>query len=447
MSSLRRTLLLSLLSAIVVSFALGGYLTYRAALEEADELMDYQLRQFALSLRDQHFSQPLSSPIEAPEQSLDFVIQIWDSAGVRLYLSHPHSVLPSLARFGYTTVDTTEGQWRVFSIPLRNQVIQIAQPMKVRSRIAAGAAFRTLVPTLTLTPLLGVLIWFLIGRGLRPLEQLADEVGKRRPDSLAPLPADRVPDEARPLVVALNDLLHRLGNALSAQRAFVADAAHELRTPLAALQIQLQLTERASDDATRTAALGELRNGLQRATHLVQQLLTLARQEPDAEARPMTTLSAADIARQVLADHAALAHARNVDLGAGTLDDSLQIEGDAAALRTLIGNLVDNAIRYTPEGGRVDLGLHRGERAEPSSPPACVIEIADSGPGIPPEDRERVLARFYRREGSGQPGSGLGLAIVSSIAQRHGARLVLGDSPFGGLLASVHIPLHAGKQP
>ncbi|MBR0565460.1 HAMP domain-containing protein [Azoarcus sp. L1K30] len=439
MNSLRRTLLVSLLSAIVVIFAIGGYLTYRAALVEADELMDYQLRQFALSLRDQHFSQPMSPPIEAPEESLDFVIQIWDSQGVRLYLSHPHSVLPDLARFGYNTVDTSEGQWRVFSIPLRNQVIQVAQPMKVRSRIAADAALRTLIPTLTLMPLLGVLIWLLVGRGLRPLDRLAREVGKRRPDSLEALPQASVPDEARPLVAALNDLLQRLDHALTAQRAFVADAAHELRTPLAALQIQLQLTERANDESSRRAALAELRSGLQRATHLVQQLLTLARQEPDA-ARPLSAVALADIARQALADHAALAHDRGVDLGANMLDDTITVAGDAAALRTLVGNLVDNAIRYTPPGGKVDVSI-RPDTVDTSTPPAAVIEVGDSGPGIPPEDHERVLARFYRREGTEQPGSGLGLAIVTTIARRHGAALVLGTSPLGGLLASVHIPL------
>lgn len=441
MNSLRRTLLISLLGAIALIFAVGGYLTYRTARGEVDELMDYQLRQFALSLRDQHFSQPFSEPIAPPEESLDFVIQIWDGQGVRLYLSHPHSVLPALARIGYNTVDTTEGKWRVFSIPLRNQVIQIAQPMKVRGKMAADAAFRTLIPLLMLMPLLGVLIWYLVGRGLRPLEQLAHEVGKRRADSLDALPTQTVPDEARPLVLALNELLQRLEHTLSTQRAFVADAAHELRTPLAALQIQLQLTERASDDAARKVALGELRSGLQRATHLVQQLLTLARQEPGSESVPLVPLMLADVARRALADHAALAAARHIDLGAEELDDTIFVAGDAAALRTLIGNLIDNAIRYTPAGGRVDVSI----RLEPSGAHAverhCMLEVGDSGPGIPAHDRERVLDRFYRREGTEQPGSGLGLAIVDSIARRHGARLVLDTSPLGGLLVRVSFPL------
>ncbi|HJV27196.1 MAG TPA: ATP-binding protein [Aromatoleum sp.] len=437
MRSLRRTLLLSLLGAVVLVLALGGIATYSTARNEVDELMDYQLRQFALSLRDQQFGGPDRPRLAPPEPSFDFVIQIWDETGVQLYLSHPHSVLPSLAKFGYNTVKTTEGDWRVFSIPLLNHVIQVAQPMAARSRIAAGAALRTLVPSLALIPLLGILIWYLVGRGLRPLERLTREVAARRPDSLEALPPQDVPEEARPLVTALNRLLRRLDQALSAQRAFVADAAHELRTPLAALQIQLQLCERASDEATRQAAMAELRAGLQRATHMVQQLLTLARHEPGAAALPPTSLRLADVARQSLADHAALGDARHIDLGAETLDETLSVIGDAAALRTLVGNLLDNAIRYSPEGSRVDVAVKAGAGTDAST---CWLSVSDSGPGIPEDERERVLDRFYRPAGQVQPGSGLGLAIVRSIAERHGARLVLDESPLGGLRVSVAFP-------
>jgi two-component system OmpR family sensor kinase len=441
MNSLRRTLLVSLLSTIAIVFLVAGYATYRTARGEVDEVMDYHLRQFALSLRDQHFGQPPPPPpaLESPEESFDFVIQIWDAQGVRLYLSRPHSVLPALARFGYNTVDTTEGRWRVFSIPLQNQVIQIAQPMSVRSRMAADAALRTLIPLLVLIPLLGGLIWYLVGRGLRPLEQLAREVGTRRADALSALPAEEVPEEARPLVLALNDLLHRLEQAMRAQRAFVADAAHELRTPLAALQIQLQLTERAGDDSARQAALGELRAGLQRATHLVQQLLTLARQEPGADASTtFAPVVLADIARQGLTDHASLADARQIDLGADTLDEGAVVHADPAALRTLIGNLIDNAIRYTPPGGRVDVTVFTDRSSSPASHWLCV---SDSGTGIPPDERERVLDRFYRRAGVEHSGSGLGLAIVRSIAERHGASLVLDTSTHGGLKVGLCFPL------
>lgn len=439
MNSLRRTLVLSLLSAVILVFAITGLATYRAARSEVDALMDYHLRQFALSLRDQQFGQPSTPPLPPPEEAFDFVIQIWDDSGVRLYLSHPHTALPSLAQLGYNTTRTTEGEWRVFSVPLHDHVIQIAQPMAVRSRIAADAALRTLMPMLALVPLLGILIWYLVGRGLQPLARLAHEVATRRPDSLDALPSAGVPDEAQPLVQALNRLLERLDQALSAQRAFVADAAHELRTPLAALQIQLQLSERASDEAARRAALGELRTGLQRATHLVQQLLTLARQEPGAGANPPARpVVLADIAGQALADHAPLADAHQIDLGADVLDRSLAIIGDPAALRTLAGNLIDNAIRYTPQGGRVDVAVYRRDTAAAFS--ECCLSVSDSGPGIPPDERERVLDRFYRRAGQAQPGSGLGLAIVRSIAEKHNAQLVLDTGPRGGLRVTLAFP-------
>ncbi|ATE59746.1 ATP-binding protein [Thauera sinica] len=435
MNSLRRTLLLSLLAALAAVFLSGGLATFVAARAEIDGLMDYQLRQLALSLRDQQFGRPNAAPLAPPEESLDFVIQVWDSSGVQLYLSRPHSTLPSLAQLGYSTVRTSEGDWRVFSIPLLDRVIQVAQPMSVRSRMAADAALRTLIPLLAVIPLFGALIWYLVGRGLRPLERLARDVATRRPDSLEPLRAEHVPDEARPLVHALNHLLDRLDQALAAQRAFVADAAHELRTPLAALQIQLHLCERAGDPQARAAALGELRAGLQRATHMVQQLLTLARQEPGAAAPAHAPVMLADVARRTLADHAPLAEARRIDLGAEALDDRLAVLGDAAALRTLAGNLIDNAIRYTPEGGRIDVGVRRDD-----GDPLCWLYVSDSGPGIPPAERERVLDRFYRRAGQEQTGSGLGLAIVRSIAERHGARLVLDASPLGGLRVAVGFP-------
>jgi two-component system OmpR family sensor kinase len=289
-------------------------------------------------------------------------------------------------------------------------------------------------------PLLGVLIWYLVGRGLQPLDRLAREVGRRRPDSLDTLAVDSVPDEARPLVAALNRLLARLEQALAVQRAFVADAAHELRTPLAALQVQLQLAERAGDDEGRRTALAALRRGLERASRLVAQLLTLARQEPGAApAAPASRVALAEVARQSLADHAPLADERSIDLGAGRLDDTAVVDGDPAALRTLAGNLIDNALRYTPAGGRVDLEVHTEIQQE--GPATAWLSVSDSGPGIPPEERERVLDRFYRRPGLDEPGSGLGLAIVHNIAGRHGARLVLDTAAQGGLRVAVGFPL------
>ncbi len=437
MSSLRRQLLLSLIGAFLALFLVVGLATYSTARAEIDEVMDYHLRQFALSLRDQSFGRP-NAPIVAPEEAFDFVIQIWDGRGLRLYVSHPNTALPEFAQFGYASVQAGDATWRVFSVPLLDRVIQVAQPMRVRSTLAARAALATLLPLLAILPLMAGLIWYLVSRGLRPLDRLAKSVGARRPDALQPLPDHGVPDEARPLVEALNGLLARLDQALGAQRAFVADAAHELRTPLAALQLQLQLAERAQDAAERSAALAELRAGLSRATHLVQQLLTLARQEPGGTtASQPVRIALAELARSVLSDHARLADARTIDLGATTLDERAAALAEPAALRTLVANLIDNAIRYTPEGGRVDVSTFVRDGHS-------WLEVTDTGPGIPPDERERVLDRFYRRPGQPEPGSGLGLAIVKTIADRHGAQLLLDEAPGGGLRVRVGF---AGPEP
>lgn len=433
MRSLRGQLLLTLLGAILAVFLVTGAATYGIARVEIDEVMDYHLRQFALSLRDQSFGRPVA-PLMAPEEAFDFVIQIWDGRGMRLYLSHPQSVLPEIAQFGYTTVRTSDGTWRVFSVPLVDRVIQVAQPMRVRSDMAVKAALATLTPLVVILPLVGALIWYLVSRGLRPLDRLAHGVRARRPDALAPLSSVGVPQEAQPLVEALNGLLGRLGQALAAQRAFVADAAHELRTPLAALQLQLQLTERANGEHERREALAALRGGLDRAIHLVGQLLTLAREEPgNAPAGEPDRIALAGRVRESLTEHAPLADARDIDLGATMLDEDARVQCEPQALRTLIGNLVDNAIRYTPPGGRVDVGVLRSDGF-------AWIEVADSGPGIPPAERERVLDRFYRRPGQTETGSGLGLAIVKAIVERHDGRLTLDESGYGGLRIRAGFP-------
>jgi two-component system OmpR family sensor kinase len=433
MNSLRRKLLVSLLAALLAAAALGGYASYRVALEELDQVMDYNLRQFALSLRSQLLGQAVP-PIGVPDESLDFVIQIWDHQGLRLYLSHPHASLPSHARLGYATVDTPDARWRVYSVDTPDGVIQIAQPLAVRSHLAAQAALRTLLPLLAMLPVMGGLIWYLVGRGLRPLVRLTRAVKSRQPEALEPLSAAGAPEEVQPLVEAINGLLARLSTALVTQRAFVADAAHELRTPLAALQLQVQLAERAQSEAERAEALADLKCGLARATHMVAQLLTLARQGPEAEGRKSRdAVDLAELAALAIAELLPLAEAKGIDLGAGELAAGAVLQGDREALRSLLYNLVDNAIRYTPAGGQVNVSLGRDG-------PDLLLEVADSGPGIPPDERERVFDRFYRPDGQNESGSGLGLAIARGVAQAHGAAVELGESSLGGLAARVRFP-------
>jgi two-component system, OmpR family, sensor kinase len=434
MSSIRRQLLGGLLGVVVLALLIAAGAVYLRARAELDELFDYQLRQMALSLRDRAFEQfVVVSPFDI-QDDFDFVIQVWSNEGVRLYYSRPHAALPERAQLGFATISTPEGDWRVFGVQQRDVTIQVAQPMRMREEIAASAALRTLAPFLALLPILALLVWITVGRGLRPLEAVAGAVKARTPAALHPLPGQNLPEEVRPLVAALNDLLERLGRALETQRQFVADAAHELRTPLTALRLQIQLAERAQSDEERASAFASVKQGLERATHAVGQLLTLARQEPEAADRPFAPVEFAGLARAVIAQCAPLAEAKAIDLGMGR-SETATISGDGEGLRVMLSNLVDNAIRYTPRGGRVDVSTLVADGK-------AVIEVVDNGPGIPPQDRERVFDRFYRHEESGDSGSGLGLAIVKKVAERHRAQVTLSDGPGSrGLAVRVVFPL------
>jgi two-component system OmpR family sensor kinase len=431
MTSVRRKLLVALLLAVVAVTLAGVFATYRVAHAQLDDVFDYHLRQIALSLSDRTLAQ---SAAHRAGPELDFTIQIWGENGL-LYVSRPEALLPPAAGSGFSTVDGPGGRWRVYAIASGGQMVQVGQPLAVRGDLAFQAATRTLAPLALLLPLLALLVWRIVGSGLAPLQRLARAAAVRTAASLEPFAETGVPVEALPLVRALNDLLFRLRAALAAQRAFVADAAHELRTPLAALKLQLQLAERASEGEARAAALAELAGGLERGTHLVQQLLTLARLDPGAgqQAPAFATVSLPELVRQAVADHALLAEAKGIDLGAARVEEGALVRGDAASLRTLLVNLVDNAVRYTPAGGRVDVSAGVAEGAP-------YLDVADTGPGIPGPERERVFGRFVRLPGAGESGSGLGLSIVRAIAERHGALVALADTPGGGLTVRVQFP-------
>jgi len=431
--SIRTRLLVSLLSVVVLSAAIGAAFTYISVLRETESLFDYQLRQMALSLRDQGFIAPDEAAALANDD-FDFVIQIWTADGRRIYLSHPGLALPPRAVLGFADVRLGDGTWRIFSTATRDRVIQVAQPLAIRRELAAQAALRAVAPVLGLGPILAVAIGWSVGASLRPVRRLAAEVKRRDADALEPVTASGLPAEVSPLVDSINGLLGRLRSALDAQRAFVSDAAHELRSPLTALKLQLQVLQRSGDAASREAAIEALSAGIERATRLVSQLLTLARAEPGAPQEPLAPTDLAEAARQAVADLVPLADAKSIHL---TLEAQAgcTVEGDATALRILVRNLVDNAVRYTPSGGRVELTVTE-------QPGQILLTVDDSGRGIPPAERERVFDRFYRRAndseaGSEHTGSGLGLAIVRSIAQRHAASVQMTDSALGGLRVAV----------
>ena len=429
MNSIRLRLLFALLAALLLAAAVMGAVTYRNVLAETETLFDYQLRQMALSLRDQ--GEIASAQADAlVDEQLDFVVQIWTVDGRSIYASRAHSALPARAMLGLADV-TVDGQaWRTFSVATRERVIQVAQPRQIRRQLAADAALRSVAPLLLLAPLLAIAVWWLAALTLAPLRRVAAEVRERDEQSLQPLPTAGLPAEVAPLVSALNGLLARLSESLDTQRAFVSEAAHELRSPLTALKLQLQLLTRAGDDATRADAGAKLSAGIDRAVRLVEQLLALARSEPGAPAAAMQVLDLSELVRLAVADTVPLAQARGTELELFA-DTPVSVDGDRSALAMLVRNLADNAVRYAPPGARVELRVD----AHGGTP---TLQVDDSGPGIPPADRERVFDRFYRRgSGSNEDGTGLGLAIVRSVAERHGASVELADSPLGGLRVTV----------
>lgn len=275
-----------------------------------------------------------------------------------------------------------------------------------------------LTPLLFGLPLFGGWIWFATWRALKPLDAMAAEISGRAPERLDPVVPGAAPREIRPLIEALNDLFGRVGRAMENERAFTADAAHELRTPLAAIATQAQVAARARDAAERDHALAQLTASARRASHLVEQLLTLARLDP-AASLPLTELRLDKAAAEVCAEHAAAALEKDIAL---ELDApaAATLRANEAMLRVLLRNLIDNAMRYTPAGGRVVIGVT-------ISPHAMQLAVSDSGPGIPAGQRAAALRRLHRLAGQDIEGSGLGLSIVARIAELHGATLELAD--------------------
>jgi len=450
-TSIQRRLLGSLVVIFVAGIAVTGGIVYRQARDEANELFDLQLRQIAQSIPVRLFGSTPPRSLDDVGSGENVVVRIWNRYGGLVYGSHGNVALPQPVQLGLTTVSATGVDWRVFAaITDGDLVLEVAQPISVRSRLAAEVALRTVAPLLILLPIMGALLWWVVGRGLAPLRRVAADVAARRPEALERLSADALPEEVAPLVESLNRLLGDLSAARDAQRAFIADAAHELRTPLTAVQLQLQIVERAEEQAdagaARAIAIDALRAGLQRASRLVEQLLALARAEPEIVAKSSGAAASVDLvalASDAVTMHAELAHERGIDLGFGQRPAApIAVDGDRDALFTLLGNLIDNALRYTPRGGRVDVGVERRDVG-------IVLSVTDDGPGIAPHERERVFDRFHRgdaaRTAGDTRGSGLGLAIVRSIAAQHGARVEL-RTPNTGRGLVVEIVFGATKE-
>lgn len=433
--SLRARVIGLLLLAVAGIATLQALVTWRTALAETEAVFDAQMERIALSLTGELAASVLGDEaLAGTGAARDLIIQVWRADGVMLYRSPSDRLLPPQAVLGFSHVRADGTAFRVYALRTPTQVIQVAQDVADRRRLAGQLALRAALPIALLAPLLMLIVWGVVTRALAPLERVRRQVAERRASDLAPLQADGLPAEVRPLIDELNALLARLTQAWDALTHFTADAAHELRTPLAALRLQVQSLQRAPDAASREVAEARLLAGVDRATRLVEQLLALARQDGAAHvARVPTDLC--ELAQAAVRDAQPQAAPRAVTVTLDAPEAPVTVNGQPDALAVALRNMIDNGLRHAPEGGHVRVGVAYvpGDEA-----PQAQLWVEDDGPGLPSDERGRVLDRFYRAPGSPGNGSGLGLAIVKVVAERHGATLRLDESPtLGGLRVTL----------
>ncbi|MBI3157039.1 MAG: sensor histidine kinase N-terminal domain-containing protein [Burkholderiales bacterium] len=339
--------------------------------------------------------------------------------------------------------------------PHHASLVQVAATLDKRSRLATEIVKGVILPQFVILPIAVVLVWLALSRGIRPLSDLQQRIRRRESTDLSPIAERDVPDEVAPLVGAINDLLQRLDRSMTTQRQFLADAAHQLKTPLAGLRMQAELAERQidrgqGDAATLKHALQQIALSSQRSAHMVNQLLAMARAENrDAAATRVADVDLAELTVDAVRDFVPQALDKRIDLGYEGPERGAMLRGQPVLLRELVRNLVDNALRYTPAGGTVTARITPDPFGQ-----VLVLQVEDNGPGIPAAEREAVFRPFYRALGTGVDGSGLGLSIVREIATQHAAELTVEDAQPGGARAragfgpgarfTLRFPLQAG---
>ncbi len=425
--SLKRRLLLALLGAITLVWLAAATYTYFDARHEINELLDAHLAQSAsliVAQAGREFEEiDLEHAPQLHKRSRNVVFQIWERGQtLRLRSVNAPQERLSVREEGFSNTAIGGKGWRVFSgwDGERRFLVQIGERDETRREIAASVATSLLAPLLLALPALGLFVWFSITRALRPLRTLGRQVAERRPDNLSALRIDGAPEEVAPLVNSLNALFGRVSRLIENERRFTADAAHELRTPLAALKTQAQVARGAAGDAERRRALDNVIAGCDRAHRLVEQLLTLARLEPD-QVGAHEPCDLRTLAQQTIAELAPAALSRNIEIEL-TEGVPVALDGYPGLIGILLRNLIDNAIRYSPGGTTVRVEAAYAEGA-------ARLTVTDEGPGIAPEERGKVGQRFYRILGSGESGSGLGLSIARRIAEIHGATVGLEAGP------------------
>ncbi len=438
--SLARELLALIVGAVALIWLAAAGVSYVDARHELDELLDAHLTQVASLLLAQASDRSESVDADHAPQlhrySRRVAFQLWErGTTLRLHSLNAPDVRLAQRDEGFANVNIAGRRWRVFSAwdPDRRYLVQVAESLEGRDETVAKIARGVLLPLALALPVLALLIWMAIRRSMKPLRVLNRQIEARAPDNLGTVEIGKAPAEVLPLIGSLNRLFGRVAASIDSERRFTADAAHELRTPLAALRAQAQVALGCTDDAERRRALDNVIAGCDRATHLVTQLLTLARLEPQDMRIAHAPCELRSILRQNLAELAPAALERNVEVELAD-GPATTVVGDARLLDVLFRNLTDNAVRYSPANSRVTIRVGSADRE------ACVV-IADEGPGIPAAQRASIGRRFQRLAGNDAAGTGLGLSIALRIAELHGATIAFDDNPQGhGLMTTVTFP-------
>lgn len=430
-------ILLPVLGALWLYTAVDSYFDTRTEVKELYdnqlELAGRELLILALATKPHLQILPNGSLLGHPHDD-QLIYQVWEDNNllVEKSINSPNSPLTK-STSGFNEVRLNGSMWRVFAIQTEsgNTRVLIGAPSDLLESEANIVALRNLIPLAVSLPLLALMMWWGMAHSMAQLSRLAEETQKRTPGNLTPIEEKSIPTSARPLAQSLNILFSHLKTAFNMERRFTSDAAHELRTPLAALKTHAEVALQAKDEDEQQQALRQVVRGVNRASRLVEQLLTLARLDPETGLTDVRRTDIFIIAESVISDEAPIAFEKNIEIGLSGTRGKF-VNGSNDAISVLIRNLVDNAIRYTPNNGEVEVIVDQDDENH-----EIILGVADNGPGIPEEDRDRVFKRFFRRLGNISPGSGLGLSIVTRIADLHDASIRLDTSHLGGLLVEV----------
>jgi two-component system, OmpR family, sensor kinase len=442
--SIQRRLVLWMAAALALAMAVVLGATYFSAYAQLDLVFDEELKKIAHAVQLRETSSR-EHTLRLARPGFNLSVRAYDRSGKVIFATLLPTMPPEAPKLyveGFDMLPTSEGDWRVYTHVSPQGIVQVGQPASVRAALARSLSFRMSLPELLLSPLLVLLALWVLKRGLAPLKEVSRRVQDRDAARLEPLPTGDVPPELLPLIEEINALMARLAASMEEQRRFVADAAHELRSPIAALALQAQVAQRSQAPEAREAAYEELKRGIARATRLVEQLLRLARLGADAPREVLRVVDLSHVARQVVGNFAARADDMGVDLGAEAPEPVL-VRGAESELASLVANLADNALRYAPRDSQVTVKVWRDNHT-------AALQVIDAGRGIPAHERSRVFERFQRVAGDPTPGIGLGLPIARAIVERHGGEISLDDAhagrPLPGLAVLVTLPLHEPRQ-